>query len=374
MLAQGADQSNPEGTNWSTPPVAQNDTFIHIAKYNLTLTGNVLLNDYDPDGDKIEILFAASPKSAFLTMDKHGNFSLRLSSNSIDTLSFEYYIKELTQNEYKALGRVFIKIIENADLDDIPNYADRDNDNDGLPDSWDGMGLDTDHDGIPNNFDIDSDNDGIPDNVEWQNEYNYTEPLNIDANKNGWDDAYDPEMGGIFYDPVDTDNDGIPDMLDTDSDGDGRSDMDEAFDTNMDGKTDFQLLLSDQDKDGLDDIFDLIISGSNWKNSTASCFLSTDANHNGIRDWRDITSHITSESAYVFPNPASHSFQIFQPNLKFDQPLNIQIHNLNGQLKKVYKTTYSTDHIPVEDLVSETYIVTITSDSFSYSQQVLIQH
>ncbi|QIA07469.1 T9SS type A sorting domain-containing protein [Draconibacterium halophilum] len=371
---KGAPKLTTFENGWSVPPVAQNDTFIHVARYDLTVTGNVLVNDYDPNGDKIEILFAASPREAFLLMDKDGNFSLQLPSNSIDTISFQYYIKELTENEYKALGNVFIKITENEDLDEVPNFADRDNDNDGLPDNLDGMGLDTDNDGVPNNFDIDSDNDGITDNIEWQNEHNYIAPLNIDANKNGWDDAYDLEMGGTCYTPVDTDGDGIPDMLDTDSDADGRSDLVEAFNLNTDGKAGIQLLFSDYDNDGLDDAFDQMIKGYNWQNSTASNCSPTDSNHNGIRDWRDITSHFSSQSAYIFPNPASESFQFFQPNLKYNQQLCIQIQNLNGQLKKVYKTTYSNERIPVQDLINGYYIVTVTSNGLMHSQQILIQH
>lgn len=368
---------------WNVPPVAQNDTFILAAKYNHIFNGNVMVNDYDPNGDKIEILFAASPKEALLKMDKDGHFRLELPSKNVDTISFDYYIQELTEDEYKALGNVFIKIVENADLDnvpndadlnDLPNYTDLDNDNDGLPDYLDGMGTDTDNDGVPDNFDIDSDNDGITDNVEWQKENNYIEPSNIDANKNGWDDAYDPEMGGTCYDPVDTDRDGVPDMLDTDSDGDGRSDLLETSELGADDKAGIQLIFTDYDNDGLDDAFDLLVKGSNWQNSTASnCFLS-DSNHNGVRDWRDNTSHLTSESAYIFPNPASESFQIFYPEIKYDQQLIVEIYNLKGQLKKVYNAIHSSDRVPVQNLSNGSYIVNVTSDIFKHSQQILIQH
>lgn len=364
--------STEDGLN--VPPVAQNDTFILAAQYDLVFFGDVLINDYDPNGDKIEIKFAASPKEALLTMEKNGHFRLEVPEKYVGTISFNYYIKELTENEYSAEASVLIQIIENTDLDGIPNYADLDNDNDGLPDYLDGMGLDTDNDGVPNNLDIDSDNDGITDNIEWQQEHNYIAPSNIDANQNGWDDAYDPEMGGICYEPMDTDRDGIPDMTDTDSDNDGSTDLSESFDLGDEGKAGIQLLLSDQDNDGLDDLFDLVVKGSSWQNSTGSSTTPGDSNNNGIRDWRDNTSHLASPSAYIFPSPASTSFQFFHPEQQFNQQLTVQIYNTKGQLSKVYTTTYSNDHIPVQDLTNGTYIVTVSSNTFQHSQQVFIQH
>jgi len=360
--------------DWNVPPVAQNDTFILAAQYDLVFYGDVMINDYDPNGDKIEIIFAASPREALLTMEKNGHFRLQIPEKFVGNFSFEYYIKELTDNEYSALGSVFIKVIENADLDDIPNYADMDNDNDGLPDYLDGIGLDSDNDGIPNNFDIDSDNDGITDNIEWQQEHNYIAPSGIDANQNGWDDAYDTEMGGTCYNPVDTDRDGLPDMIDKDSDGDGVSDLIEASNLSLENKAGIQLLFADQDRDGLDDFFDQMTKGSDWQNSTASSCNPIDSNNNGIRDWRDNTSHLSTESAYIFPSPASSSFQFFHPDQQFNQQLTVQIYNTKGQLSKVYKTAYSNERITVQDLTNGTYIVTVSSDAFQHSQKVIIQH
>ena len=371
---QGATNLTNEENDWNVPPVAQNDTFVLAAQYDLVFYGNVMINDYDPNGDKIEILFAASPREALLTIDKDGHFRLEVPEKYVGNFSFDYYIKELTENEYSALGSVFIEVIENTDLDDIPNYADLDNDNDGLPDYLDGKGLDSDNDGIPNNFDIDSDNDGITDNIEWQQEHNYIAPSGIDANQNGWDDAYDPEMDGTYYNPADTDGDGLPDMIDKDSDDDRISDLIEASNLLVEDKAGIQLLFSDQDRDGLDDVFDQMIKGSDWQNSTASSCTPSDSNNNGIRDWRDNTSHLSAESAYIFPSPASTSFQFFQPDQQFDQQLTVQIYNTKGQLSKVFTTNYSNERIPVQDLNNGTYIVKVNSDTFQHSQQVIIQH
>jgi len=81
---------------------------------------------------------------------------------------------------------------------------------------------DTDGDGVTDDNDLDSDNDGILDTVEAQNNV-FVPRLNVDADKNGIDDAYG---NGIV--PIDTDNDSIPDYLDLDSDNDGIYDLTES--------------------------------------------------------------------------------------------------------------------------------------------------
>jgi hypothetical protein len=86
---------------------------------------------------------------------------------------------------------------------------------------------DTDEDGVRDTFDLDSDGDGIPDNVEAQSTAGYITPNSDDmatyqAN-NGVNSAY---LGGLT--PVDTDTDGKKDYLDTDSDGDRKTDKEES--------------------------------------------------------------------------------------------------------------------------------------------------
>lgn len=373
IVVTGAEYCKYSEQKLSVPPVAQNDTFTHIAENLLTLTGNVLLNDYDPNGDEINIYFAESPKEAYLDMQPDGNFKLHFPPRFSGIIQFEYYIQELTENAYTALAKVYIQIKDNSDLDLVEDKIDLDNDNDGLPDYVEGIGIDTDNDGVPNNFDIDSDNDGIPDNIEWQDEFNYILPLNIDANNNGWDDAYDTEIGGICYAPVDTDENGIPDMLDRDSDSDGKNDLAEAFDFNEDGRADIQLMFSDTDEDGLDDAFDSTVKGRDWQNAIASSCSLVDLNQDGVRDWRDFTSHFTNKNAFVYPNPVIESFQVYHPKQKYNQQLEIKIRNIKGQIKKIYKTSHSNDHIPVQDLINGLYIITVTTNDFQYTQQIAIQ-
>ncbi|WP_417872004.1 T9SS type A sorting domain-containing protein [Winogradskyella sp.] len=146
-----------------------------------------------------------------------------------------------------------IDVVLDNDNDGVIDSIDLDDDNDGILDSVEGNG-DSDGDGIKDSFDIDSDNDGIPDNIEAQTTVGYIAP-NADSPatytaNNGVNSAY---LGGLT--PVNTDTitgnnaDGLPDYLDTDSDGDGKSDRLEAgFGSAASG--------FDADNDGLDDVFE----------------------------------------------------------------------------------------------------------------------
>ena len=161
------------------------------------------------------------------------------------------------------------------DSDGQPNYLDIDSDNDGITDTTEAGGADTDGNGeidgftdtdgdgfddattasplpIPNTdsnpndgpdyLDIDADDDGLPDNIEAQPTVGYIAPNGTSAN-NGLDDAY--TTGFV---PEDTDGDSIPDYLDSDSDNDGIEDLTEG------GRGAFSG--SDTDGDGLDDGFE----------------------------------------------------------------------------------------------------------------------
>ncbi len=99
-----------------------------------------------------------------------------------------------------------------SDKDGKKDYEDTDSDNDGIPDSIEANNNsgayepdDADYDGIPNYLDTDSDDNGIPDSVE----------------------CAGTKENGLFKDCKDTDGDKVPDYLDYDNDGDGFSDVDE---------------------------------------------------------------------------------------------------------------------------------------------------
>ncbi len=125
---------------------------------------------------------------------------------------------------------------KDGDDDDIRNYADLDDDGDGILDTIeigaDCAVLDSDGDGDPDYRDEDSDNDGASDAIE--------------AGTSAWESQ-----------PRDLDGDGTADYLDQDSDGDGFSDSDEAGggdtarDTDGDGMWDGAD--TDADGDGIPD-------------------------------------------------------------------------------------------------------------------------
>lgn len=131
--------------------------------------------------------------------------------------------------------------------------------------------LDTDDDGLPNFRDIDSDADGITDHVEAQFTNHYVLPAGIDTDQDGIDNAYDKDdnitynhQGLIpvnFQGAVDTE----PDYIDADADDDGRPDIIEGHDGDLNGVADFTPTGTDTDGDGLDDAFDLDNTGPNIK-------------------------------------------------------------------------------------------------------------
>ena len=100
-------------------------------------------------------------------------------------------------------------------------------------------GIDNDSDGVANQLDLDSDNDGIYDVVEAGHNRPHTNGvINGGVGSNGLADIVEtsPESGTINYSVANSDATDPPDYLDTDSDDDGCSDANEAYnDANADG-------------------------------------------------------------------------------------------------------------------------------------------
>ncbi|MCL5247717.1 Ig-like domain-containing protein, partial [Cellulophaga sp. 20_2_10] len=150
-----------------------------------------------------------------------------------------------------------------------------DADNDGIDDAFDvdfdlnnsliTSPVDTDVDGRPDYLDLDSDADGIIDNIEWQSTSGHLFPSS-DSDGNGLADNYEVAPAGSgesINEPTNTDGAGKPDYRDIDSDGDGVSDYVEAYDLDKNNTADTAISGIDSDNDGLDDAFDLSISGPN---------------------------------------------------------------------------------------------------------------
>ncbi|GAB5564042.1 MAG: hypothetical protein Wins2KO_11050 [Winogradskyella sp.] len=126
---------------------------------------------------------------------------------------------------------------------------------------------DCDGDLITNNLDLDDDNDGILDSVE-------------DANLDFDNDH--------TTNPTDTDGDTIPDYLDLDSDNDGIYDLDEAGyslqDTNDDGEIDINDVgFSDGNSNGIDDVAELA-SPIDTGTDGSFDFQNTDSDGDGCSD------------------------------------------------------------------------------------------
>ncbi|ACA84873.1 Ig-like domain-containing protein [Shewanella woodyi] len=167
--------------------------------------------------------------------------------------------------------------LTDSDADNVIDMHDLDSDNDGLLDINESGGTDINHDGlfdanstqlltptdtdldtIPDFIDLDSDNDGIMDITN-------TPAATLDKNSDGRIDlSNDDDADGIdnSYDnmpnwfgtaaPIDHDNDGIPSALDKDNDNDGLSDITEGRgDFDQDNVADY--LDRDSDNDGLSD-------------------------------------------------------------------------------------------------------------------------
>jgi gliding motility-associated-like protein len=172
------------------------------------------------------------------------------------------------------------------DNDGIDDIVDLDDDNDGIPDTFEASG-DTDGDGIPDSLDLDSDNDGIADIIEAGGTDANGDGLVdnfVDTNNDGLDD-------NIAANPIgnpDSDGDGIPNTTDLDSDNDGILDVIEAggTDANGDGLLDGYV---DTDGDGWNDNADPNAGGTLLPTPDTDSdgnmnFLDIDADNDGIVD------------------------------------------------------------------------------------------
>lgn len=170
---------------------------------------------------------------------------------------------------------------------------------------------DSDGDGIADYLDLDSDNDGITDNVEAQATEDYVAPTGVDSDGDGLDNAYEG-TGNEGLNPVNTDGTGPADFLDTDSDGDGINDVDEAGH----GFTQAEIDASgDADGDGIADIVDDVIgwdvndndidgSGDFTLADTDNDVAADGSNANGTTrnlDFRDTVPCFTPGTAILTP-------------------------------------------------------------------------
>lgn len=156
--------------------------------------------------------------------------------------------------------------------------------------------IDSDSDGIPDLLDIDSDNDGILDSAEAQT--NNIIISNIDSNKNGLDDAFEP---GFI--PIDTDNDNIPDYRDLDSDNDGIFDLEESGSNGTDADSN-GIVDGNQASFGTNGLSDSLETSAD---SGTITYTLADTDSDGIKNYRDLDSdndlcNDVNEAGFSDPN------------------------------------------------------------------------
>jgi len=211
-------------------------------------------SDYDFDGDGIANHFDLDADGdGILDVVEAGLEDLDVDGNGvIDGIPADFGTNGLFDGieDNDTLTAVITYTPLNTDGDDQFDFLDVDDDGDGILTITEGTS-DDDGDNAPNYLDLDADNDGIPDNVEGQSTADYENPLGIDADGNGLDDAYG---SGIV--PQNTDGADEPDYLDGDSDNDLVPDSTEGHDYDADGQPDVLPSGIDDDNDGLDDNYD----------------------------------------------------------------------------------------------------------------------
>ena len=211
-------QYSSGNTNPPTPqpnnqaPIAGKD-FYNVEQYQ-TVTGNVGVNDYDPDGNDNKLVYKLLTQPAFgqINFNADGSFVYRADSNNIGDVFFDYSVTD--ENGARTVAEACITVTPKVDRSDFDedgkiDSVDADDDNDGI--------LDTDERNIGTNpFDPDSDDDGIQDGTEV-----------------GLTSAGPDSFGGRFSFRPDADPGTRTNPLDPDSDDDGLLDGQE--DGNGDG-------------------------------------------------------------------------------------------------------------------------------------------
>ncbi|MGC6515802.1 MAG: hypothetical protein ACON4N_15040 [Myxococcota bacterium] len=197
------------------------------------------------------------------------------------------------------------------DGDATPDVLDTDDDNDGVPTSFE-VGRDTDldlaacpslataalanllngtadiADGCgPDHLDIDDDGDGIPTSVEGFGDFDgdgVKDFRDTDADADGWSDAIEANTANGYPGPIDTDGDGFEDRIDLDSDEDGVPDVLEGVDTDGDLLPD--RIDTDDDNDGIPTVLEVPVNPSGAPLPGASP-VGTDTDGDGTDNYVD---------------------------------------------------------------------------------------
>jgi hypothetical protein len=365
-------------------PIAQNDTLTFCANCgNLSASINLMKNDAKGQDNGYIVYIKNCPNVGLWELKSNGDFKFTNTNNFLGKVVFTYKICKPGNSELEDEAQIIVTVLYDTDCDGVADEVDIDDDNDGILDNDDGIFTDTDNDSIPNYLDIDSDNDGIPDIVESRPENYQIPPSHTDSDGDGWDDIFDPDNNGRYFPLPDTDKDGTPDFLDLNSDNDEFSDFNEGYDANFDTIPDINCSYIDSDKDGLDESFDTV---DGWLINTNSCGHNAplpDYNNDGIRDWRDainkkpipgrdIHHEDLNSLVTIFPNPATSYFTLSLPNEVLKENINVNIYDFAGVKIAESKNIRSNSEIKIENLISGVYLVQIVTDSYRFSNRLVV--
>lgn len=103
------------------PPVAINDTFTILE--DQTLYGDVLLNDYDVDGDPLKVNVVQNPFNGTVRMDSSGKFVYQPTPNYYGRDEFRYRVCDTARFFNCAQARVLINILPVNDAPEIDNIT-----------------------------------------------------------------------------------------------------------------------------------------------------------------------------------------------------------------------------------------------------------
>ncbi|SBS76786.1 exported hypothetical protein [uncultured Mycobacterium sp.] len=102
-------------------PSAVNDSF--TTNENTQLTGNVLTNDTDPDGDVLTAAVGTGPSHGSLTLDANGSFTYTPAENFYGTDTFSYTISDGKGGNAVGTVSITVKSVDPAPVVDAQPYS-----------------------------------------------------------------------------------------------------------------------------------------------------------------------------------------------------------------------------------------------------------
>nr|WP_167597828.1 Ig-like domain-containing protein [Leeuwenhoekiella sp. ZYFB001] len=109
----------PIGTPDNAAPVANDDTAITEA--GTPVEGNVLVNDFDPDGDTITVTGNTEPTNGSVTVNPDGSYTYTPEPGFIGEDSFEYTVCDDADPSLCATGTVTIEVVADTDNTTVAN-------------------------------------------------------------------------------------------------------------------------------------------------------------------------------------------------------------------------------------------------------------